>query len=286
MEKNDKKGLRPKVELTPLELLGIVGKGAVGISTVFYLIGFVVVNVYLSRFSYYSENRLSAHYLIAGIWALAPILAGWVFFLYIAFRFMEISKREIDNGDRSKRAVTRYLLSIAVIVLILGTVGSCFVLLQFREWIARLSLESKWGVFIVLGFFSSLPILVLFWYIYDPNEPLSSIKPKWIPLTVTLTFIAALFFWVYITAFSHHLYGDIPATWGGGQPRLVRLIVKSEARDDLISVGINFPSGLNTSDALNLILATEKEYVFLIDNADASISIRRDIVQAVVYEKH
>jgi hypothetical protein len=256
--------------LSPKDFLEIVWKTAAGVSLACYLLGFIIVNTHFRRFGYYSVSLVSAQYLIAGVWALVPVALGWFFILYALLRRPGVLARPRSDP----------MMIVVLILLILGVVGSLILLLQFSAWIEGLPLAPRWIVLIGMGFFLSLPTVAFFWWL----NPLSSLTKEWIPLTVLLAFFAGLFALVYLIAFSRGLYEDIPATLGGGKSRLVRLVVKSEAREDLIAGGISFAQGARMSESLRLLIATENEYIVLTRTGDSSISIRSKIVQAVLYE--
>jgi cytidine deaminase len=243
----------------------IVGKGAAGITVAFYLIGFVVVNTHLSRFGYYSVSLLSAQYLVAGVWALAPVVLGWFLVFYTL-------KDEVLPNNST--AITWVLLPLGVAVSLLA-------LALFSDWFVGLSLPVRGVILAVVGFFMSLPTVAFFWWLRSRQSP----TRQWMPLAVLLACISGLFLFVYVARFSRILYGDIPGTQGGGKPRLVRLVVKNEAKADLMAVGVRFLDGLPTSEPLRLLVATDKEYIFVMGKGDSSVSVRSDIVQAIVYEE-
>ena len=251
--------------VSPKDFLEIVWKGAAGLSAACYLIGFIVANIHLSRFGYYSVSLVSAQYLTAGVWAFIPVALGWYFVLHVL---------------RDEVAQDSFITKPAVLLfLTIGTGVSFLLLALFSEWIGRLALLPRWTVVIVTGFFASMPTVVLFRWL----TPLRSLTKEWM-LTVVSAAFALLFAMVYLNAFSRNLYGDIPGTAGGGKPRLVRLVVKSEAKEDLAAAGISLIPGLRTSESLNLLVATEKEYILQTGKGDLSVSIRSDVVQAVLYE--
>src|SRR5262245_21912388 len=243
----DEKPAHPIGRLPSKDDLEIVWKVAAGVSVACYLIGFIVVNIHFKRFGYYSVSLLSSQYLIAGIWAIVPVELGWVFVLYLLLR----SPGELawPHSDIMK--------TIVVLLLTVGAVGFLFGLNS--AWIKGLSLKLRWIIFCSAGFFLTLPIGAFFWWL----SPLRSLTRRWIPLTVVLAFFAGLFAIAYLQAFSRHLYGEISGTLGGGKPRLVRLIVSREAKEDLAAAGIIFSQESRTSRSLKLLIATEKEYIVL-----------------------
>ncbi len=96
--------------------------------------------------------------------------------------------------------------------------------------------------------------------------------------------ITCLYIFACTASFSRNLYGEIPATLGGGKPRIVRVVAKSELTADLTAAGIRFPGGARTSEPAKLLMATDKEYVFLTGPEGSSVGVRSDIVEAILYD--
>src|SRR5262245_56150992 len=261
-----RKPLPRKDKLPPKDFLEIVAKVAVGLSVACYLIGFIVVNTHLNRFGYYSVSLVSAQYLTAGIWALAPLMLGWFFVL---FTF----KDEVELSIKTQ-------VSIVWLVMIYICPALAFlVLLLLSEQISMLRIGLRWIVMIVVGFFISLPAVAFFRWL----TPLESLSKMW-ALTASLAFIVCVLNLAYLINFSRSLYGEIPGTWGGGRPRVVRILVKSEGKEDLTTVGVNFLQGSNVSEQMRLLVATDKEYVLLTRSGDRLVSIQSDAIQAISYE--
>src|SRR5262245_4074576 len=256
--------------LSTKDFLDVVWKIAAGLSVTCYLVGAIVMNIHFTRFGYYSVSLANAQYFIAGIWAIAPVALAWFFVLYTLLR----SPGLLPRPRKDKMG------AIVFILLIVGVVVSFFLLTFFSARIERFPLQLKWIVHIGTGFFLTLPIVAFFWWV----NPLRSLTKEWIPLTIVSAFFAGFFWLAYLQAFSRNLYGEISGTLGGGKPRLVRLVVRSEAREDMIAAGINFPQDSRTSGLLKLLTSTEKEYIVLTGTGNSSTSVRGDVVQAVLYE--
>ena len=89
---------------------------------------------------------------------------------------------------------------------------------------------------------------------------------------------------VYLCGFSFYLYGEMPAYLGGGKPRTVRIVVTESAKEDLVALGFQFSTKDAKSEPVQLLPATDKEYVFLTGTPQSSVGIRSDLVQAISYE--
>jgi len=259
--------LFPKKDKLPLkDFLEIVGKGAVYLSVACYLMGFIVVNAHFNRFGYYSVSLVSAQYLIAGIWAIGPVIVGW---FVVLFNFKDV----VELSTKTQGP------SVLLALLYISPAVTFLVLLLLSEQIAMLHILLRLAIIVAAGFFTSLPAVAFCrWLI-----PLESLSKEWI-LTVSLAFIVCFFTLAYLINFSRSLYGEIPGTWGGGRPRLVRIVVKSEAKEDLTAVGVSFPQGHSVSEPMGLLVVTDKEYILLTGRGDTSVSIQSDVIQAVSYQ--
>jgi hypothetical protein len=89
---------------------------------------------------------------------------------------------------------------------------------------------------------------------------------------------------VYLCGFSFYLYGEMPAYLGGGKPRTVRIVVTESAKEDLVALGFQFSTKDAKSEPVQLLPATDKEYVFLTGTPQSSVGIRSDLVQAISYD--
>jgi hypothetical protein len=259
----------PLEKLSFKDLLDITWKLGAFVSVACYVIGSIVVNVHFRRYGYYSVSLVNTQYLIAGIWAIAPIALIW---------FLILSGLMREPGLlQPPRSTT--LQAILLLVIIVAVVGSFILASLLPLRLNQASATAKWIVVGAAGLFLTLPIGALYWWLI----PVSSLTRKWIPLTVLLIFIAGLLAAAYLQAFALTLYGEIPGTLGGGKPRLVRLVMQTEIKPDLLAAGISFPQESRISQTLKLLTATEKEYVVL-SEGNSSISIRSDLVEAVLYE--
>jgi hypothetical protein len=93
-----------------------------------------------------------------------------------------------------------------------------------------------------------------------------------------------LSFVVYIQYFSCHVYGDIHQALGGGEPRRARLVLTQEAQKPLAAAGMHVTKGRHPSVSVTLIAAMDKAYVVHTGTPGHTVRIRREMVEAVVYE--
>jgi hypothetical protein len=255
----------PSANLSFKDLLELVWKAAAVFSSLCFLCGFFVVNIHSTQFGYHSLGLLNAQYLTAGVWALLPVAVGWWIVLYVT--------DEESKGFVAKPGVILFLIcGVAITLLALGLGG---------HWISSLSLGLRVLIVVIAAFFTSLPTVAFFWWL----TPLHSVTKREINRTFALACVACVFVVVYLLAFAHHVYPDIPGTLGGGKPRKVRLIIKPEVKKDFAAAGVVFAAESQMTECFDLLAATDKEYIVRgVGNAE-SLSIRSDSVQAVSYEK-
>ncbi|MBI3694042.1 MAG: hypothetical protein HY238_04270 [Acidobacteria bacterium] len=240
-----------------------------GLSAACYVIGLLVVNIHLRRFGYYSMSLFEVHYVVAGILSLVPVGLGWCGFALFAEEIWEAAKG--------------WKLVALLIGLLLGLMGSFVVLVLQGAWIEGLPFGVRFVVLIIAGFFVTLypaaaaqsATRLLASNVYRKEVTVSG--------AVVIGLSALVVVGGYLVNFSRSIYGEIPATLGGGQPRAVRLVVKNEVKASLAGLGVPFAADGRTSERVRLLLATEKEYVIL-TGKEGSVGIRGDAVDAIFYE--
>jgi hypothetical protein len=101
---------------------------------------------------------------------------------------------------------------------------------------------------------------------------------------VITTSIAIGLFLFYLAFFARGPFTEIPSGLGGGQPDEVSFIVDPATKPYLEAEKLlQFPSNSTRSEPVELILATDREYVFL--SAGTAVSIRNESVKAVLHQK-
>ena len=247
-----------------------VEKAIIIFSAILYIIGLIIVNIHLRRYNYYSIDLLNAHYILAGIYALSPIVIGWYFYSYLYVEFYIKYKSYFKKYPILFNFI-KSILGIIAGVIIFGNL----IFLGPSEFFSNFDIETRILIFSIIGL--TLSLVSLYWF----NEYRDA--DTYVKIFVTLS--ALLFIIPYIGNFSYNIYGDIPGTVGGGEFRSVRIVVNDEVKDDLIAVGLRFSEGFNVSEPIDLLVVTEKECVFIIGSEGSSLSINRDIVQAILFEK-
>jgi len=274
----------PDAERSSLKnFLETAGKLLLGIAGLCYVNGLMVVTIHLGRYGLNSLILSQLHYVMAGIWALLPIvLAVFITTAAITSGLREserIEKHPDHNARRWTRLFSKRNRTIAFSVF--GSLyGMCFVLWMLLGYVG-IKLGWSWLVVLPVG-------AIVGFFIYGVGYELRKVTLftdiKSLALTITATFVGLLFFFSYLILFTKLSYSDIPWSTGGGGPSQVELVVATDAKPQLESVGIKFSAGQNRTDSLKLLLATEKEYIVINPDGKA-ISIPSDSVKSVLYEK-
>jgi hypothetical protein len=263
--------------------LETAGKFLVGIAGLCYVTGLMVVTLHLSRYGLNSLMLSQLHYVMAGIWALLPIvLAMFLTIAAINSAFEEIERTE-DPLDKTARRLAK-LFSKRNRRIASSVLGSLFAMC-FGLW-ALLGYAGKtigWSWLVVLPA-GAIVAFMLVGVGYGLSKPRSFKDVKSFALSMTVTFFSLLLFFGYLILFTRLSYQDIPWSTGGGGSSQVEFVVAAEVKPQLESVGIRFSDGQNRTESLKLLLATDKEYIVI--NLDGkAVSVPADSVKSVLYEK-
>ena len=261
---SNKKPIKETLEVGAKLLFGLVGAC--------YVLGLIVVTIHLRGYGLNSLSLSQLHYVTAGVWVLLPILV--MIFLGIFTKFM------IDTQEERWIAKTRSEKAKDLLPGLVGLIVVFFVSVEYvgKPFGIQLSLMS-WGLIPAFGTLAFLILAVAIFMLMSnaPDRPPTVVS-------LGLGIVALLMFMVYVILFAGHTYREIPWATGGARPSQVELIVPSDSRPYLESAGIKFSGGENRTDSLQLLLATEKEYI-IINSDGKAVSIPSDLIKSVLYEK-
>lgn len=243
----------------------VIGKVTLGVVAVCYVIGLVVVNVYLNKYGIYSLSLLRLNYISAGIWALIPILIPLSAILIIRLR-----------SEVSPVIFWGYLLSFIPLLSVLVPVA---IALRFDP-------SPYWLLVIFTGIYLSLLLIMLAESIKEHLYSKDLSKHVFIGVLPVLIIIVS-----HTAIFANSVYGTIPSQIGGGSPKKVQFIVaaENEVRKALTDSGVLFTKNesqqdTNKTEPVLLLFVTDQECVVLIKGASTAVSIRRDMVKTILYE--
>jgi hypothetical protein len=92
--------------------------------------------------------------------------------------------------------------------------------------------------------------------------------------------VAFIAFSLYAGVFMLMAYPQIPDQFGGGQPRVVRLLVEKDAVPALEQLGLRFPSESEVTDFVELLYEGNTQYVLRIEGNQV-IKLNKDLVSAI-----
>jgi len=276
----------------------IGGKLVFGSIAICYLMGLMVVNIYLNNFGVYSPTLFRLSYIAAGAWSLIPIALMLVAVILISGVLIQVPKidsffRKLSGEQKDMdRADSVFSLFIALALLAVVVIAALIV---------RKSIDNA-------GFTGSLfagevkatvASIVLYGVVLGPL--LSYLLPSRISRfsTISLTVVMlGLVSFGHAYEFAKSVYGNIPASLGGGKPKEVQLVLdlSNNDREFLSNLGVTFQSDRsNITNNVSLLLATEEEYVLLISVKESDLNgkvrmvpkgltIKNSKVEAVLYE--
>lgn len=251
-----------------LESLSKVFAVAVG---VMYLLGFLVVSTYLSRYGVSSFDVLQLQYLIAGVWAFGPpVLLTSA--LEIQGRFDRRAAPEVVGKFNWRRLLISNLFSGLPWGVLMGLLVT----------IPNVSDNLTWavGIRLFLFYIGMWYVALLLWR--SRQVPIE--KEKWwlnrshaAPLYASALFILVLSYAVW---FSARLYPLIPFSLGGGKPLTVVFFEGEKKMPDEIRKAD--PSA-KRSVPYKLLLATDKYFVVVSpSDKERALQISRDSVAGIV----
>lgn len=290
-----------------IELIETVSKSSISFAAICYILGLVVVSGHLNKYGVTYIGVLRINYIMAGIWALVPILLALIYSFLLfcvlvsvsppfARVVAKISNRDIAEYTKTNRfGVPAFFLlpsSLGVMVFVYGS----FEIITGRK-IFDLFVYNSRLIFLSAISFVIIPGILLF---FSTNNRYKSKNNVFRNVFICVWAITHLI--VYVDYFSYDVYGQIPGYIGGGKLKVVRLLLelKPKAKSYLENEGIQFDlneaskNGDNTSETymtkdVYLVFNTDNEYYVLVDNKASPknsnvINLKKDIVKAVVHE--
>lgn len=237
-----------------------------------YFLGLIVNLIYFAQYGISTISLLKLQYILAGFWALFPILI--VLFVFSWLFHTHTSKDYTKTGS--------YFISMLVpIALLLGLFYYTYSIYHPSYIVYS---ETKNGIY-YMNFIGTLissiifiPIYIISFYgTFKKYNIHQNIK------LLSLYVIAGFILFIgYLGAFSYTLYENIPIGYGGGKPETVQFIIKDEK--DKTSLPIELASSSNKSISYKLLLETDKTYVILPNNNQVkSIELSRDLFAGIIY---
>jgi hypothetical protein len=244
------------------QLLEVVIKIAAAAAAICYVLGFLVISAYLSRFGYFSLDLLKAQYFVAGAWAMVPVTIAWVGVAYLAA--IEVFKSKLET----------WVLGIPVVIAILAF---GYLAVRAPKWLDNTPTVVRAAFIVLASYVASSTVWAAVRDIVKTRWDLSRLRINFFFACMIATYSIA-----YLATFARFLYGDIPSELGGGRARIVQIVVDSNEAPSLAPLGFRF-KGCCQADSILLLLSTSNEDVFLIGPEHRSVSLRSSVVRATVF---
>jgi len=256
------------------ETLEVFGKVVIGIVGLCYVLGLIVVTIHLRKFGLNSLDLPQLHYVMAGVWAMLPIL------LPILMSVFGIYMYQVQDRSKPAKTMTQRLINFFFVVIALLIVF--YLVLKFVG--SSLGMDFGWSswVFIpILGTFAAASITAGLFLLSLPES-----RADFGTLSIYLGVIVfgLCLGLVYLVAFSNNTYQKIPWSTGGGRPSEVRLMIDAASKPYLEGVGIKMSDIPGQTESTRLLMTTEKELV-LINPSGNAVSIPVATVKSIVYAK-
>ena len=273
----------PRSTLATLEGLG---KAAVAVLGLIYALGLAVVTLHLASYGASGLGLLQEQYVLAGMWALLPLGAtGFAFAVITAAALEEFGEMKADPVSTRKQRwliIARKVRQAAIVSLtwfIIAAFFLGFVTPQvYRSGIASIG----WWTLVKIG--AQVAGFAVVLAIFAMGGLASFVaRDKRDPAAGTVMFGTALLVLLgYLGFFTASVYPLIPAAVGGGQPRRIHVLLKSDSSEASATALLRGTTPPALLPEHRLLFATDKSYI-VVDPSDPhrSIEIPKDLVTAV-----
>jgi hypothetical protein len=252
---------------------------------VVYVVGLAVVSLHLSRYGVFGLSLAQADYLLAGVWALVPLvvvgtIAGVVTALVLQEQAAHTGAGGVVRGSGSFSK--RRDMVIGVLAVTLGMVLMALYLTSFVGGRSAEDMIEPFGAgellaigVATLGFLLAVALgtgVALFARSQHPVD---------VPYRVLGVMLAVTALIAYIGYFTDTVYPRIPSAVGGGAPTAVHMVMKSDSTPGMLA---SVMRGLANEAACRhrLLFANNTEYI-IVDPRDSTngIEVGRELVAAV-----
>lgn len=271
-----------------------ISTSLVGLSFVFYAIGFVIVNLYLLSLGARKFDLLNPAYFSAGITFVGINGASIVFSAWFTFLLYLQLKKNRSGIDKfvtysSKSTGINILVTVSGI---LSGFSFWFIWLSFSTSAESLNLDwrqklSQVMYIILLSVFSA-SVSLMIQYIIETREigvdrvlADSTLSKKFRTWTTTAILIMLYIPFNLVTIWGQLYYPQINPAFGGGKPVTIELVAKDDiSQKSLETIGIKFTNGI--SESIKLVDDDEKAILIVLNNGNA-VKISKDLLSNIIY---
>lgn len=259
------------------------GKVIVLSGSLFYILGLLLVNLYLGHWYVIDYSLLSARFIATGVIfvvftlviALLPLIGVFMLFDGMQAGMVRQCSPLLNKYPRVRVPLDRVLVLVAVgafaAVVYLIHAGLIFfveVSRQFRVPVAREPSPASEAFLIYMFAFLSVGCLI------------HAISTPWTKRVrdlgrLAIYAVALLFYMVF---FARGVYGSFPFDIGGGSPRQTQLLIDADAVASVTQVGLPFEASSNLSKPVVVLFEGTTMYLVRLDDGNV-VQISKDLVQ-------
>jgi len=265
--------------MTALERLAKVGASVLAAC---YVVGLLVVNTYLYQFGFSDFTLLRPKAVFTGAWVLLLIV---VVGLPTVATFSSINMSDRDNSRwfrGNHEAVKRMSAAVLGPILLLSIVHFAWGEYLGVGYMGRLLLS-----FMSAGveYVYAVVLVGILKFAFDTAPRLNETKTRRLTSTAHMLFWLAAgtgMFAVFIIVFATDLYAGIPDQFGGGRPRMVRLLLSAEGASLARELGLETLLCTRQTERVEMVYASEPYIVIRGPNPlVATVQFNRDLIEGI-----
>ena len=266
-------------------------------AAVLYVLGYLVVSLFLGQYNVSSLNLVRAQYILAGLWLILPLVATGIIcawftsYLVSEYRQVMISTKKVavELEAVPKLGRPRWIRVLRAFGLTFLSVSFGVTVLKFLVGHGSGGLGEDLSVSPPA---ESVVFVLLFcaiaggcwaaglWFLRKARQSESKDRTVWRLHAVAMLATAGMFTLGYVGFFAARIYPHIPSVFGGGQPRKVQFLLP---RDRQINHILQEGDTKGVSKTYGLLIALDKTYVILVDEeASQTIEFGKSLVDGIV----
>lgn len=266
-------------------LIEVAGKLTIGITAVCYVLGLVVINIYLSKYSVYSLGLFRLNYVTAGMLTLAPVLFGLITFLMttaLTYPLVSALRRKAHSFFTPGEELPAEFGELALVLLFILLMAIPAGVTYLAFYAAGVPTGGIWAIVVTAAIAANslCAVATCFGILLAPQSYARQV------ILVIVPAVAALVVVGHAVFFASFLFEKVPPHLGGGEPKAVELFVGSaEGRALLEEAEVEFEKDTHRATNVRLLFSTDNEYILLVkvplDDREQAVTVRRELIQGV-----
>lgn len=264
------------------------------VAAILFVVGLLTTNAYLYSLGVADFSLLRARFVLTGVVTLMPLAIALIGGLYAADEIAALGGFAAGAAQVSRWVFRDVVIPVALFFLLF-----CFLL----WYAAGNDLLTSFRVAALLSVACAVIVVVLLGglAIYQLTGGRSGSLPRrrsqafgqftaWVGIpgavveTVALSVAGPLLVLTYIGWFGHYLYPAIPEQLGGGQPRVVQLLIASDAIPAARELGLQVAQDAPVTPPIELLWEGDEIYVLHVPSpqGQAIVQLASDLVDGIV----